>query len=100
MKTLLVLLSMLSVSAFAADRIHETALEGKNAGRLCRMVVTEVLQAHFKGGPIILLTYTSSTPGSYDQKFTATFTRGTGRKYTAELTGKFDCDSLKVQSIR
>lgn len=89
-----------ALSASAADLMNETALEGKNSGRLCRMVVTETLQSYLKGGPVLLLSYIGTTPGSFDQKFIATFTRGAGRKYVADLTGKYDCDSLKVESIR
>ncbi len=100
MKTLIALLVFVSTAAVAADLSNQTALEGKNEGRRCREVVTEALRKHLNGGPVKLLTYEGTTQGSFDQEFIATFTRGTARVHTAELSGKYDCDSLKVQSIR
>ena len=99
MKTALVLtVLILSQLSIAGDLSNRRALDGSNRGRLCKNVVSELLSSAV-GAEIQLESYENLTPGSFNQEYEAVFTVH-GQVKTALLSGSFDCDELKVISIR
>ena len=95
---LVVLAFDFSQVVLAGGLTQRRALEGSQRGRLCQDVVTELLSARM-GEKVQLLSFENLTPGSHNQEYEAKFSiRGNSK--TAQLTGNYDCDDLKIQSIQ
>lgn len=99
-RSVFIAMAVLGLSAISqgADLLNSTSLMGPTAGLSCRVVVTRAI-SKFAGQKVEVLSYENLTPGSYNQEYLAKV-RMNGIIRQVELTGQFDCDSLRVKSIR